>query len=76
MTIYDMSPKEIYQAYVKQSDPAQVIELGRAEIASQLMVDDGFERETAYYAADQILAFAQELVQSQGSAGMSGVASR
>jgi hypothetical protein len=52
-----MSAREIYAAFVKQTEPREVLELSREQIASQLMVDDGLDQETAYYAADQILPF-------------------
>jgi hypothetical protein len=57
LNLYEMSAREIYAAFVKQTEPREVLELSREQIASQLMVDDGLDQETAYYAADQILPF-------------------
>jgi hypothetical protein len=57
LNLYEMSAREIYAAFVKQTEPREVLELGREQTASQLMVDDGLDQETAYYAADQILPF-------------------
>ena len=65
MNLYEMSTREIYEAFVQQLEPREVLQLDRKQIAAQLMVDDGLNQETAYYAADQILAFARELVNAR-----------
>jgi hypothetical protein len=65
MSVYETSAREIYEASIKEAEPAEVLEMSREQIASQLMVDGGMDQESAYYAADQILAFAQRLVDRQ-----------
>lgn len=65
MNLYEMNPREIYEAFVQETEPREVLQLEREQIAAQLMVDDGLDQETAYYAADQILAFARELVNAR-----------
>jgi hypothetical protein len=64
VNVYEISDRRIYQAFVKLADPTQVLKRGREEIASQLMVEDDFERKKAYYTADKILGFAQRLIDS------------
>ena len=65
MSVYEMSAREIYEASIKGAEPADVLGMSREQIAAQLMVDGGMDQESAYYAADQILAFAQRLVDRQ-----------
>lgn len=67
MSLYEMSAREIYDAYVSETDPDELLQMDRREIASQLMVDSGLDQEAAYYATDQILEVAQQLseIQSQ-----------
>jgi hypothetical protein len=60
--VYELSARELYDMFVQQLQPATVMEMGRDDIASQLMVDDGLDQEPAYYAADQILAHAQGML--------------
>lgn len=60
-----MSAREIYDAYVSETDPNELLQMDRRDIASQLMVDSGLDQEDAYYATDQILEVAQQLAQTQ-----------
>jgi hypothetical protein len=60
-----MSAREIYDAYVSETDPSELLQMDRRDIASQLMVDSGLGQEDAYYATDQILEVAQQLAQTQ-----------
>jgi hypothetical protein len=69
MSVFEMSAREIYDDYVQQTDPAEVLQMSRNDIASQLMVDNGLDQESAYYAADQILAYAQELLSRRSESG-------
>jgi ribosome-associated translation inhibitor RaiA len=58
--VYELTAREIYDAYSDQIDRADLNNLDRNAIASQLMLNEGLDQETAYYAADQILQVAQE----------------
>lgn len=60
--IYDLTPPEIYYSYFGETEPAGILDQNRDEIATVLITGEGLDQETAYYAADQILIFAQETV--------------
>ncbi len=59
--LYELSAQEIYQAFTDDSLPDVWLERSRDDIASELMVEEELNLEDAYYAADQILAHAQEI---------------
>jgi len=59
--LYKMTPRELYDAYADQTEPDQLLTFDRDYLAARLMVDKQLDRETAYYTADQILIFAQEI---------------
>jgi hypothetical protein len=61
MSVYELSPRQLYDAYAQGRDPAGVIAQGRAALAQRLRVDHGLRQEDAYYAGDQILVAAQQL---------------
>jgi hypothetical protein len=65
MSIYELSPKEIYDTYAQSVEPADLIGLSRNELAAQLRVDEGLKQEEAYYAADQLLAYSQRIIESK-----------
>jgi hypothetical protein len=58
--VYELTAREIYDTYFDQITRADLNHLDRNAIASQLMLNEGLDQETAYYAADQILQVAQE----------------
>jgi ribosome-associated translation inhibitor RaiA len=60
--IYDLTPAEIYYTYFGETNPEDLLDQDRDEIAAVLITQEGLDQRTAYYAADQILAFAQETV--------------
>lgn len=62
--LYELSSQEIYQAFTRDSLPDVWLERSRDEIASEPMVEHGLNQEDAYYAADQILAYAQEIAEN------------
>ena len=65
MDIYqlqELSAEEIYAHYCGGSDPGQLFDQGRTELATRLRVKAGLAQDAAYYAADQILVYAQELL--------------
>lgn len=60
--LYDMSAKEIYDAYVDDAGPFELVDQDRDKIASRLIVSEGLNHEAAYHAADQILKIAHEIL--------------
>ncbi len=60
--LYELSAQEIYQAFTNDSLPDVWLEQSREQIATRLMVEEELSQEDAYYAADQILAYAQEIL--------------
>ncbi len=63
MSVYQLNAREIYDTYTPNQDPAALIAEGRTELATRLRVEEGLSQEDAYYAADQILAYAREIQQ-------------
>jgi hypothetical protein len=63
--IYQLAPREIYDTYMGDQDPAQVIQESRTDLATRLRVEKGLSQDDAYYAADQILAYARDQVEAQ-----------
>lgn len=70
MSVYQLSAQEIYQTYIDDgTEPAAVLRTGRMELATRLRVEEELKEEDAYFAADQIMAHAQQLQdQTQGEA--------
>jgi hypothetical protein len=66
VTVYQLTPKELYITYIGEKDPAEVIDESRIDLATRLRVDEGFTQEEAYHAADQILAYARDLIETEG----------
>lgn len=62
--IFDLTAEEIYDAYAVDLEPESLLDLDRTVLASRLMVDEGLDQEAAYYAADQILVAAQEMIEA------------
>lgn len=62
--LYELSAQEIYQAYTNDSLPDVWLEQSRERIAARLMLEENLNQEDAYYAADQILAYAQEILEN------------
>jgi len=58
--VYELTAREVYATYAKGQDPAQILEEGRTNIASRLMLNEGLTEEAAYFAADQMLRVAVE----------------
>ena len=58
--VYELTASEIYDTYSDQLAGVDLKSLDRNAIASKLMLKEGLDQETAYYAADQILQIAQE----------------
>jgi hypothetical protein len=65
MSVYELSAKEIYDSYARGVDPVDLLGKGRVDLATRLRVEDGLKQEEAYYAADQMLAYARQTVEPQ-----------
>ncbi|MCB0061541.1 MAG: hypothetical protein KDE19_05485 [Caldilineaceae bacterium] len=70
MSVYQLSTREVYQTYIADgTEPAAILQTGRTELATRLRVEEELKEEDAYFAADQIMAYAQQLQdQLQGEA--------
>lgn len=61
MSVYQLSAREIYETYIADDTaPATVLETGRTELATRLRVEEELAEKDAYFAADQIMAHAQQ----------------
>ncbi len=65
MSVYELTPTELYQAYAEGRDPREVLDEGRTVLATWLQVEQGMTQEEAFYAADEIRTHAQSLVQQR-----------
>jgi ribosome-associated translation inhibitor RaiA len=61
--VYQLSAREIFDTYVDQADMTELLDRPRTDIATELMARAGLDQEAAYYAADEILIYAQESVE-------------
>ncbi len=62
MSVYQLTPREIYATYIADgTDPATILSTSRNELASRLRVEEALAEEDAYFAADEIMAHAQQL---------------
>jgi ribosome-associated translation inhibitor RaiA len=59
--VFDMSPRALYDTFSEQADPAILLENDRDSLATKLIVEENLDQETAYYAADRIMEYAQRL---------------
>ncbi|MFO8037490.1 MAG: HPF/RaiA family ribosome-associated protein [Anaerolineales bacterium] len=58
--LYTLSPEELYETYTPSRDVKVLLEEGRSELASFLMMEKEIGQKTAYYIADQILEYAAQ----------------
>jgi hypothetical protein len=65
MSVYQMSAREVYESLAPQADPNELFNRGRTAVATQLMVDEGLDEKSAYYAADLILQYAEQLIEQR-----------
>jgi ribosome-associated translation inhibitor RaiA len=63
--VYELSAEEIYDTFVGQATPSDLLAMERTALATQLMVENNLEEVAAFYAVDQILAFAQEILDTE-----------
>jgi hypothetical protein len=62
-----LTPAEIFNTYVKGSDPDDLLAQGREAIASRLMVEKKLKPEAAFFAADEILIHAHDMIEANSS---------
>jgi hypothetical protein len=67
MSVYELSAEEIYDSHALGIDPADLLGRSRIELATRLRVEEGLKQEEAYYAADQMLAYAGRAVEAQAT---------
>jgi ribosome-associated translation inhibitor RaiA len=65
--IYDLTPAELYKTYFGETAPEDLLNRDRDDIAIVLMTHESLDKETAYYAADQILIFAHSTTDTSSS---------
>ena len=58
--LYELTPPEIYSTFVTGLRPHEVAGKDRDDLAADLMKNHDLHEEDAYYAADQILIYADE----------------
>jgi ribosome-associated translation inhibitor RaiA len=63
--VYELTRDEVYGTYAKGAKPEEMLEQGRENIASRLMLTEGLSEEAAYFAADQILRVAVERTEGE-----------
>jgi hypothetical protein len=56
--IYRMSSRELYEEFVGDMEPTDLLDEGRDRLAMRILLDHELSEEDALYAADQILNFA------------------
>jgi hypothetical protein len=65
MSVYELRAEEIYDSYASGIEPADLLGSSRIDLATRLRVEEGLKQEEAYYAADQMLAYARQRVEAQ-----------
>ena len=63
--IYELEAEEIYDSFARRIDAAKLLDMDRTELATRLMLENDLDEAAAFYAADQIMTFAQEFTESQ-----------
>ena len=58
MSVYQMNAQQIYEAYIQDIEPSALLTQGRDAIARRLMKEEQMPEKAAFYAADQILIYA------------------
>jgi ribosome-associated translation inhibitor RaiA len=62
--VYQLSARELFDTYMDQVNVSALLNRSRTDIAAELMAKEGLDQESAYYATDEILVYAQELTES------------
>lgn len=64
--VYQLSPREIYDTYTGfLPAPETLLDMERDAIATELMTRGKLDQAAAYYATDEILVFAQEVLERE-----------
>ncbi|MEZ4616076.1 MAG: hypothetical protein R2867_11325 [Caldilineaceae bacterium] len=63
--LYELTAREIYATYAEERAPEEWLTQPRTEIATRLMMDQQLNQGDAFYAADQILVAAEEIVENE-----------
>jgi hypothetical protein len=62
-----LSPSKIYNTYIEQIDPEILLAQGKTAIVDWLIREKALDDQVASYAAEQILVYAQELIDSRST---------
>jgi hypothetical protein len=62
MNVYEFTAEELYAAFFKNVEPQNVLNEGRTVIAARLQTEHKLKSDAAFYAADEILTHAQDLL--------------
>jgi hypothetical protein len=62
MNVYELAAEELYAAYFKNVEPQVVLTEGRTAIAARLQTEHKLKSDAAFYATDEILTYAQQLL--------------
>ena len=60
LAVFTLTSLEIYNTFVDKVIPKGMLNQSRDQIATKLLLDANLDQESAYYAADQILEYAQQ----------------
>lgn len=60
ISLFDLTPKEIHDSYVGSTIPKDLVLKSRDTIAARLMLEEKLDERSAFYAADQIQAYAYQ----------------
>jgi len=63
MNLYELTMREVYDSFAQEVDPAELLSQSRNELAARLQVEQGIKQEDAYYAVDQMRAYALQKIQ-------------
>jgi hypothetical protein len=62
MNVYELTAEELYAAFFKNAAPQSVLNEGRTAIAARLQTEHNLKPDAAFYATDEILTYAQQLL--------------
>jgi hypothetical protein len=62
MNVYELTAEELYAAFFKNVEPLNILNEGRTAIAARLQTEHKLKSDAAFYATDEILTYAQQLL--------------
>jgi hypothetical protein len=65
MRVYELTAEDLYDSYAQGANPADLFGQSRIDLVTPLRVEEGLKQEEAYYAVDQMLAYARQRVEAQ-----------